>query len=196
MGRPADARDVATQALVEARRRSAAADQPASLPAVREVSIALDRLGQVARSQGDWSQAEAAYRESLEIRRRLVERLGGTPEALRDVSISLTNVGQVARSQGNWSQAEAAYRESLEIGRQLVERLGGTSEALDDVATALVRNAELPAADSDRLLAEAQAILERLASTHSGVARYRDNLAAVVALRSRDNPSPTPTGST
>ncbi|WP_173804900.1 tetratricopeptide repeat protein, partial [Sphaerotilus uruguayifluvii] len=93
---------------------------------LRDVSISLDNVGQVAQAQGDWTGAESAYRESLGIRRELVKRLGGTPEALRDVSISLDNVGQVAQAQGDWTGAESAYRESLGIRRELVERLGGT----------------------------------------------------------------------
>jgi tetratricopeptide (TPR) repeat protein len=75
-------------------------------------------------AQGDWAQAESAYRESLALSRQLVERLGGTPESLRDLSVALDKVGGVAQAQGDWAQAESAYRESLALSRQLVERLG------------------------------------------------------------------------
>ena len=43
----------------------------------------LDAIVAVAR--GEWSQAEAVARESLSLRRQLVDRLGDTPEALRDL---------------------------------------------------------------------------------------------------------------
>ena len=77
--------------------------------------------------------AEAAYRESLEVRRGLEELLG-TPEARRDLSVSLDNVGRVAEVRGEWGVAEAAYRESLEVRREL-EHLLGTPQARQDVST-------------------------------------------------------------
>ena len=146
-------------------------------------------MGQVAGAQGDWAEADKAYREGLEISRQLVERLGGTPEALRGVSVSLGTVGDVAREQGDWAQADKAYRESLKISRQLVERLGGTPEALEDVAITLMRNAELPGAPTSDLLAEAKSIFSGLVAAHPTVQRYRDALAW---LNLPDNPIPTP----
>ncbi|WP_374340273.1 tetratricopeptide repeat protein, partial [Methyloversatilis sp.] len=110
-GRLPSARRVAQQALEVARIRSLS-DAPESL---RDLSVSLNKVGGVARAQGDWSQAEAVYRESLALSRQLVERLGATPESLRDLSVSLDNVGGVARAQGDWSQAEAVYRESLAL---------------------------------------------------------------------------------
>ena len=150
---------------------------------------ALNNVGQVAAAQGDWVQADKVYRESLAIRRQLVERLGGTPEALRDVSVSLDNVGQVARAQGDWAQADKAYRESLEIRRQLVERLGGTPESLADLANALQRNAVLPGGPRADLLAEARSIFSGLVAAHPTVQSYRGALAW---LNLPDNPLPTP----
>jgi tetratricopeptide (TPR) repeat protein len=158
-GRPADAKAVALQAVSIARK----VDEPAgtesaqsadSAHSQRELSRVLDLLGRVARAQGDWPAAESAYRESLEISRQLVQRLGGTPEALRDVSVSLDNVGQVARAQGDWPAAESAYRESLEIRRQLVQRLGGTPEALRDVSVSLNNVGQVARAQGDWPAAE------------------------------------------
>ncbi len=91
-GRPADAEQVAAAAQLLARRRVAQSPAPSAL---RDLSVSLDNVGQVARAQGDWSQAEAVYRESLDLSRHLVERLGGTPEALEDMASSLLNVAGV-----------------------------------------------------------------------------------------------------
>jgi tetratricopeptide (TPR) repeat protein len=138
----------------------------------------LNSVGHVARVQGEWVLAEAVYRESLDLRRQLVERLGGTPEALRDLSVSLNNVGDVARVQGEWVQAEAVYRESLDLRRQLVERLGGTPEALDDLATALRNIAMLPGGGS-AALAEAAAIYRDLSTRFPAVVRYQTQLSSL-----------------
>ena len=151
-GRPADAEDVAVEVLSMARRRAAAGDDPAAL---RDLSVSLDSVGSVARAQGDWAQAEAAYRESLALSRQLVDRLGGTPEALRDLSVSLDRMGGVARAQGDWAQAGAAYRESLALGRQRVDRLGGTPEALRDLSVSLNSVGDVACAQGDWAQAEA-----------------------------------------
>ncbi|MBL8392455.1 MAG: tetratricopeptide repeat protein [Candidatus Accumulibacter sp.] len=151
-GRPGDAEHVARSALSLARRRAQAkADRSSD----RDLSISLDNLGRVAQAQGDWTQAEAVYRESLALRRQLVERLGGTPESLRDLSISLDNLGRVAQAQGDWTQAEAVYRESLALSRQLVERLGGTPESLRDLSVSLNNLGRVAQAQGDWTQAEA-----------------------------------------
>ena len=48
------------------------------------------------RALGNLQEAEAAYRESLEISRTLRDRVGDTPEILRDLSVSLNKVGDTA----------------------------------------------------------------------------------------------------
>jgi tetratricopeptide (TPR) repeat protein len=93
---------------------------------LRDLSVSLNKVGGVAERQGDWTQAESAYRESLALRRQLVERLGGTPESLRDLSVSLDNLGGVAERQGDWRRPRAPTAKAWRSGRQLVERLGGT----------------------------------------------------------------------
>lgn len=150
MGKSAEAAEVAAQALALARRRAEATEAtPPAASALRDVSVSLNFVGDVARAQGDWDSAESAYRESLEIGRALVERLGGTPESLRDVSVSLHRTGQAARAQGDGGKAEIAFRASLEIHRVLVERLGGTPESLRDVSVSLSNLAALATAQGD-----------------------------------------------
>ncbi|MEW5928825.1 MAG: tetratricopeptide repeat protein, partial [Gemmatimonadota bacterium] len=105
----------------------------------RDVGLALDRVGDVAVARGQWEEADAAYRESLEIAHRLLESLGETPQALRDVSVSLDRVGNVAVERGQLEEADAAYRESLEIARRLLESVGETPQAVRDVSLSLDR---------------------------------------------------------
>ena len=130
----------------------------------------------MARAQGNWAQAESAYRESLTLSRQLVERLGGTPEALRDLSVSLNNVGGVAWMQGDRTQAEIVYRESLGLRRELVERLGGTPEALSDLSVSLTNLSRLPDADPAHR-AEALQLHELLVKRFPDNKQYADELA-------------------
>ena len=85
-GRLAAAAVTAQEVLAVARERAGDGSRPESL---RDLSISLNHVGDVARAQGNGPQAEAVYRESLALSRQLVERLGGTPEALRDLSRGL-----------------------------------------------------------------------------------------------------------
>ena len=84
---------------------------------------------------GAYDAAAAAVKESLGIRRGLVDVLG-TPESRRDLSVSLDNVGRVAEACGDWCAAGRAYEESLGIRRGLADSLG-TPESLHDLVISL-----------------------------------------------------------
>ena len=79
------------------RRVDAYGETPESL---RDLSISLDRVGDVRRAAGELASATVAYEESLALRRRLVDAYGETPRSLRDLSISLDKVGDVRREIG------------------------------------------------------------------------------------------------
>ena len=132
-GRSAEAAEVAAQALALARRHAQATDAtPSATSSLRDVSVSLNRVGQVAVAQGEWGPAESAYRESLEIRRALVERLGGTPESLDDMGSALYRLAGVpgtdtpallAQARAVFERLAAAhpsverYREALQVLR-------------------------------------------------------------------------------
>ena len=107
--------------------------------AERELSVSLNDLGDAARVLGRLEEAEQAYREALELRRRVLAIRGETPEALRDVSLSLGRVGDVARVLGRLEEAEQVYCEGLELARGGLTVRGETSEALRDVSVLLDR---------------------------------------------------------
>ena len=113
-GRPADAMVVAKQALDQSCQRVRAADEQGS--GIRDQSIALDNVAMVAQAQGNWSEAERLYRESLEIRRQLQERLGGTPEAMDDLGVTLANLGSL-----HGMQDDSLLREAEQIYEMLTK---------------------------------------------------------------------------
>jgi tetratricopeptide (TPR) repeat protein len=133
-------------------------------------------------------------RESLALRRQLVERLGGTPESLRDLSVSLDNVGGVAQAQGDWTEAESVYRESLALRRQLVERLGGTPESLRDLSVSLDNLGRVAQAQGDWTQAESvyreslalrRQLVERLGGTPESLRDLSVSLNNSAAWRRR-----------
>jgi tetratricopeptide (TPR) repeat protein len=115
-------------------RRQVVGDTPEAL---RDLSVSLNKVGEVRQARGQLEQAAAAYEESLALRRQLRQVVGDTPEALRDLSVSLDNVGKVRQARGQLEQAAAAYEESLALSRQLRQVVGDTPEALRDLSVSL-----------------------------------------------------------
>ena len=130
-GRPGDAEEVASTALSLARHR---VGQAKGYAALRDLSVSLDNVGEVARARGDWAEAEAVYRESLDLRRQLVERLGGTPEALDDLAVSLLHMalvppgysGALAEAVGIYESLAARFPDVPRYAERLAAARGGS----------------------------------------------------------------------
>jgi len=73
----------------------------------------LSVLGDVLYSQGDYSQAETAYREALALARKL------RVKEHNDVAAQLSGLGLTLWQKGDLTEAEAAFREALEIDRKV-----------------------------------------------------------------------------
>jgi len=99
------------------------ADRPEDPQALRDLSVSLIKIGDTEYALGHWNRACTAFSEALEIRRRILQRVGETPEALRDLSVSLNKVGETDRQLGDWNQAHANFTEGLEIARHLAAAL-------------------------------------------------------------------------
>ena len=102
--------------------------------ALRDVSVSLNKVGDVELALGERERRWRPTRRGLEISERLLETFGETPEALRDVSVSLDRIGDVELALGERESALAAYRRGLEIRERLLETFGETPEALRDVS--------------------------------------------------------------
>jgi hypothetical protein len=88
-------------------------------------------VGNTAGWLGNLKAAQAAYGESLKIRRDLVARYGATPESLRDLSVFLERVGDTAGWLGNLEAAQAAHGERVAILRRLTHAFPDTDEYRD-----------------------------------------------------------------
>ena len=115
---------------------------------MRDLSISLNNVSQTEGDLGNLEAARSTYRESLELRRRLREALGDTPQALRDLSISLDNVGQVEGDLGNLEAARSAYRESLELARRLARTFPDQPRYQQDLAWIEARIGDSTAVDN------------------------------------------------
>jgi len=129
---------------------------------IRDLTISLNRIGDVRRAQGDLAAAADAYEESLALRRQLRQSWGDTPEILRDLSVSLDHVGYVRKAQGKLAAAADAYEESLALSRQLRQSRGDIPETLRDLSVSLDHVGNIRSAQGD-LVTAADAYEESLA---------------------------------
>lgn len=117
LGRLTAARELYAQSLSIADQLRTSA--PQSVPLLRDLGVALDRMGYICEIQGQLSEAKSFYEQSLE----LTEQSGGSGPAAaqlqRDLSVSLGNVGNVYRELGLLEQAGRYYERSLKIVGQL-----------------------------------------------------------------------------
>ncbi len=79
-------RDLAA-ALVEA--------EPGSIQARRDLALAHDKLGDLARFNNDIPAAEAAFRQAVAIREELIRRHGQDTDVLRDMQVSSNKIGLI-----------------------------------------------------------------------------------------------------
>ena len=167
------AKVVAAQALTISRHlKTLTGDSPQSL---RDLSVSLNKVGDVARDLGQLEDARSAYTESLAIRRQFKALTGDSPQSLRDLSVSLVKVGEVARDLGQLEDARNAYTESLAICRQLKNLTGDSPQSLRDLSVSLNKVGE---------------VVRDLGQLEEARSAYAESLAICRQLRSLTGDSP------
>ena len=106
---------------------------------LRDLSILMGNLGNVAQALGQLDKAQQAYQESETLLRSLISDFGKTPERLRDLSVSISKLGDVAQALGQLDKAQQAYQESEMFDRSLINDFGQTPERLRDLAVSIER---------------------------------------------------------
>jgi serine/threonine-protein kinase len=117
-------------------RKLAEAD-PRSAQVQRDLSVSLERLGDVQRRQGESKAALASFQESLQICRRLVEADPRSAQDQRGLIFSLLKVGEVQNQQGDSKAALASFLGSVQGARRLAEANPGSALAQRDLSTSL-----------------------------------------------------------
>src|SRR5262245_20119162 len=96
-----------------------AAADPGNAKWQNDVSVSLDRVGDVRRETGDRAGALSAYEESLANLRKLAAADPSNADWQHGVSVSLEKVGDVRLRAGDRAGALSAHEESLAIKRKL-----------------------------------------------------------------------------
>ena len=116
---------------------------PGSAHAARDVSVSLEKLGDLLRQRGQPGDAEQALKHhtrSLDIREDLLKRNPNSALATRDVSVSLEKLGNLLAQRGQPGDTEQAlthYTRSLEISEDLLKRNPNSALAARDVSVSL-----------------------------------------------------------
>ncbi len=106
---------------------------------LRDLSVSLNNLADIARAQGRLEIVQTACEESLTLCRSLRASLGDTPQVLRDLSVGLNKLGDIALIQGRLETAQAAVEESLALRHNLRASLGDSPQVLRDLSISLER---------------------------------------------------------
>ena len=103
-------------------RRKLLAREPNSLAARRNVSSALDYLGNTLRESKDVAGARAAFNEQLELDRAIAKADPNNITSLTDLAWSLNRLGDLDRDTSKPNEAAKYYEEALGIQRKLIVR--------------------------------------------------------------------------
>ena len=102
------------------------------MEAKRDLSVSYNKLGDIAKAEGNLSEAKRYYKLCLDIFEALVKETG-TVKSKRDLSVSYNLLGDIAKAEGNLTEAKRYYTLCLEIAEALAKETG-TVEAYDDLA--------------------------------------------------------------
>ncbi|MDZ4237075.1 MAG: hypothetical protein U1A81_02875 [Hydrogenophaga sp.] len=101
---------------------------------LRDLSISLEKRGNVAQALGRLDEAQPAYTEGESLRRALIDEFGRTPERLRDLSISLEKRGNVAQALGRLDEAQRWFAAEVATAEDLIDHYGETANAMEVLA--------------------------------------------------------------
>jgi tetratricopeptide (TPR) repeat protein len=156
----------------------------ADFPAVSEyrflLARSLNNLGPLFRELGRLGEAEAAVRESLELR----EKLAAEDPAARyreDLAGGYNNLGVLLRDAGKRADAEKAFRNSLALREGLAAEHPNVSRYRQELSSTHnnigILLTEL-GADPEEAFRQALAVRKKLVADHPAVPQYRQDLAS------------------
>ncbi|UWU93144.1 CHAT domain-containing tetratricopeptide repeat protein [Bradyrhizobium sp. CB1015] len=146
----------------------------------RELSAALNNLGQVYAGQGRDDLAEPVYKRAI----ALMEKSLGLDTAL--ISPELTNLAALYQRQGRFTEAEPLFKRALAVSEKSMSREHpDVGRALNNLATLYVKQERF--ADAEPLFRRALAIYQKAAGPeHPAVATVLNNIGQVERDLDRD----------
>lgn len=130
------------QAEIEALQAARPAKEQETLK--RDLSVTLDRIGDIHFSQGDLDDALASYQRALVIAEGLARASGnGDLDRYRDLSVSYERIGDLLDKKGDLAGAYVHFKKGLAIARALVKRDPGNRDWAWDLSASYERLADV-----------------------------------------------------
>jgi tetratricopeptide (TPR) repeat protein len=156
--------------------------------AQRDLSISLDKLGDLQFQAGDLAAAQQLFTQALKIRERLAAANPSSAtidaQAQRDLSVSLTNLGDVQVQAGDFAGAQQLFAQSLRIRERLVAANPGSAQAQSDVSFNLEKLGDVEVQAGD--LAGAQQLFTQALEIREQFAAANPSAASIDAQAQRD----------
>jgi tetratricopeptide (TPR) repeat protein len=133
--------------------------QPTDAQAQRDLSVSLEKMGEVAGKMGQLGEAKSFFERSGKIRESLVAAHPQDAQAQRDLSISLNKLGEVAGQMGQLGEAKAFFERGLKISESLAAADPQDAQAQRDLSISLEKLGGV--AGKMGQLGEAKAFFER-----------------------------------
>ena len=145
----------------------------------RDLATSFDKLGNVAKSKGQMSEAREHYEKSLTIREQIAKE-DESNSSCRELAVSYDELGSLAMTMGKRIEAKRYYEKGLSIRERLAENMQ-TVEALNDLAVSYCNLGD--AQKSWGILGEAQMYYQKALdidmklAEETGTEQSRRNLA-------------------
>lgn len=127
------ASEIAEQTLKLARKNITELKEGNNLNRLYELSMTLNNVGDSKMALNVPKEAETLYKESLDIRRKILTIAGESPQVLRDLNYSLERVGDVEKESGMLQEARKTYGKALAISERLCHVFPGNDQYKKDM---------------------------------------------------------------
>ena len=153
---------------------------PANDQYQRDLATCLNNMGQLLKNAGRTPEAEQAFRQVLDLRRKLADEKGDAQDRLELANVS-DNLGGLLLGQGRYAEAETLLRQSLGILEALAN---GSTDPMYQENLARGRNnlglllsATGRPDEAEKSFRQALDVLQALAKQHPSAPDYRQELA-------------------
>ncbi|MBC8113987.1 MAG: tetratricopeptide repeat protein, partial [Candidatus Saccharimonas sp.] len=147
-----------------------------------DLLASFDKLGGLAKAQGNLHEAQRLFGEALRTAKRLNESDPPNVAWQYDLSVSFQKVGDLATAQGNLHEAQRFFGESLRIRQRLAESDPANTEWQRDLPASFRKLGDLATArgnlrKAQRLFSQDFRIAQRLAESDPANAAWQRDLA-------------------
>ena len=149
---------------------------------LREYSVSLNKLGDLAIAEGNLSEASRLYTDGLKVRQRLADSDPTNASWQRDLSVSLDRLGDLAIAEGNLSEASRLYTDGLKVRQRLADSDPTNASWQRDLSVSLEKLGDLAIAEGNlseasRLYTDGLKVSQRLADSDPTNASWQRDLA-------------------